>query len=199
MDEIARLRIELDEVTPKVVRRIKVPLRVRLDDLHLTIQAAMSWENCHLFEFEAGRSRWGVPEPGWGTPGSAVHSAKRFTLADLLGARRKQFSYVYDFGDDWRHTIRVEAILPAEPDVVYPRLLTAEGRCPPEDVGGPWGYAEYLEALNDPHHERHEEVVEWGGPQFDPHDPDETTLRKELAKLAKRFLKRKPATKQSGS
>jgi len=68
----------------------------------------------------------------------------------------------------------------------YPRLLSAEGRCPPEDIGGPWGYAEYLEAMADPDHERHAEMVEWCGPDFDPNAVDEADIRKQLNRLTPR-------------
>jgi hypothetical protein len=104
----------------------------------------------------------------------------------LAQTRNNTFKYVYDFGDDWQHTVKLEAIDAPEPEVVYPRLLSAKGRCPPEDVGGPWGYAEYLEAMADPNHERHTEMVEWCGPDFDPNAVDEAAIRKQLNRLTPR-------------
>jgi Plasmid pRiA4b ORF-3-like protein len=127
MPEIARLRIELDGVRPRVVRRLEVPIDVRLDDLHLVFQAAMGWENYHLFEFRAGRAAWGEPDPEWDSPGSGPLPAKKATIADLLGHGREGFKYFYDFGDDWQHTVTLEAVAEAVPDVAYPRLLAAEG------------------------------------------------------------------------
>lgn len=53
-DTIARLKITLDDVEPAVLRRVEVPLGIRLDRLHLTIQAAMGWTNSHLYELRAG-------------------------------------------------------------------------------------------------------------------------------------------------
>lgn len=195
MPDIARLKITLDEVRPRVVRRLEVPLDVRLDDLHMIFQAVMPWENYHLYEFRAGKVAWGEPDPEWDFPGSSPLPARQATLRDLLGGTRRSFSYVYDFGDDWRHSVRVEATGEADPETAYPRLLTAEGRCPPEDVGGPWGYGSYLEAIADPGHERHAEMIDWRGPGFDPATADEAAIRKELARLAKRFARRKPKTK----
>jgi len=85
------------------------------------------------------------------SPGTSPLSAKKATLADILAqARNNSFRYVYDIGDDWRHTVKLEAVVDAEPEATYPRLLSAQGRCPPEDVGGTWGYAQYLEAMADP-------------------------------------------------
>ena len=109
--------------------------------------------------------------------------------------RNKTFKYVYDFGDDWQHTVKLEAIGAPEPEVVYPRLLSAEGRCPPEDVGGPWGYAEYLEAMADPNHERHAEMVEWCGPDFDPNAVDEAAIQKQLNRLTPRRKTKTPASR----
>jgi Plasmid pRiA4b ORF-3-like protein len=51
----------------------------------------------------------------------------------------KTLKYIYDFGDGWEHTIKVERLADPEPGTFYPRLTEASGRCPPEDVGGPWG------------------------------------------------------------
>ena len=192
MTEIARLRIELDEVQPRVMRRIEAPLAMRLDDLHLAIQIAMGWENYHLYEFRAGKTAWGEPDPEWDFSGTETLPAKGATLADLLGRGRKTFSYVYDFGDDWRHTVRLEGVTAAAPDTPYPRLIEAEGRCPPEDIGGPWGYGAFLEAMADPEHERHEEMVEWCGPEFDPNQVDRDAIGRELLKLAKRLARPKP-------
>ena len=64
----------------------------------------------------------------------------------------KRMTYLYDFGDGWEHTIRVEYVVAPEPGARYPQLVEATGRCPPEDIGGPPGYEEYLEAIKDPSH-----------------------------------------------
>ncbi|HKM70887.1 MAG TPA: plasmid pRiA4b ORF-3 family protein [Stellaceae bacterium] len=152
-EQIARLAIALDEVKPPVHRRVEVPLIIRLDQLHRIIQIVMGWENYHLYEFHVGRDiTYGVPYPDRDFfPGSSPLPAKKSTLVDILArARNKSFKYIYDFGDNWRHTVELEAVANAEPEATYPRLLSARGRCPPEDVGGTWGYAQYLEAMADP-------------------------------------------------
>src|ERR1700719_3146168 len=83
-------------------------------------------------------------------------------------------------------SVKREAVVDAEPEATYPRLLSAQGRCPPEDVGGTWGYAQYLEAMADPKHDRHAEMVDWRGPDFDPNTVDEANIRKALLSFAKR-------------
>src|SRR3954454_5169684 len=187
-DQIARLAIALDEVEATVRRRIEVPLAIRLDRLHQVFQVVMGWENYHLYEFRIRRNiAYGVPDPNGDFLGSSRHPASRTTLAQLVAqTRNKTFKYVYDFGDDWQHTVKLEAIAAPEPEAVYPRLISAKRGCPPEHTGGPWGYAEYLEAMAAPNHERHAEMLEWCGPDFDPNAVDEAAIRKQLNRLTPR-------------
>jgi Plasmid pRiA4b ORF-3-like protein len=149
MTDIALLRIEIDEVTPAVIRRVEVPVTIRLDDLHFVLQIAIGWQNCHPFEFRAGDVAWGLRDRD--NPDASPLAAERATLADLL-ARGRSFKYDYVYGEDWTHTVELETIVPAVPGMTYPRLLSAEGRCPPADIGGPIGYETYLRALADPQH-----------------------------------------------
>ncbi len=91
--------------------------------------------------------------------------------------------------------IKVEHLIPADTDIAQPRLIETSGRCPLEDVGGPWGYAAMLEALADPEHERHAEIHDWLDDDFDPHAFDAKPLRANAAALTKRWS-RKPAAKK---
>ena len=59
-NSIARLKITLDDVKPAVLRRVEVPLTIRLDRLHLVLQAAMGWTNSHLYEIRARDVGWWV-------------------------------------------------------------------------------------------------------------------------------------------
>ena len=52
--------------------------------------------------------------------------------------------------------------------------------CPPEDCGGPWGYPEFLEAIQNPKHKQHEELLEWVGGEFDPEEFDLGAVNEEL-------------------
>ena len=190
-DSIARLKITLDDVNPPVLRRIEVPLTIRLDRLHLALQAAMGWTNSHLYEIRARDVGWGVPDPNWGDGPLDARKARLIDVLEDVGT--KTLRYIYDFGDGWDHTIKVERIMPAVPGVAYPCLIEASGRCPPEDIGGPWGYAETLEAIRDPNHERHAEVKEWIPEDFDPAVVDTERLEANLADLAKRWSRKPPA------
>ena len=190
---IARLKIALDDVTPTVLRRIEVPFNIRLDRLHLAIQAAMGWTNTHLYEIRARDVGWGIPDRDWGDGPLDARKARLAAVLEDVGA--KTLRYLYDFGDRWEHTIKVERLIDPEPGALYPRLIEASGRCPPEDIGGPWGYAEYLEAIGNPKHERHAEFKEWLAEDFDPNFVDASWLAEKVNALAKRWS-RKPAVRR---
>lgn len=192
---IACLKITLDDVKPAVVRRVEVPFCIRLDRLHLVIQAAMGWTNSHLYEIRAGGVGWSTPDPDADGAGD-FRDARKARLDDMLediGA--KTLKYLYDFGDGWEHKITIERLLDPVPGVLYPRLLDAKGRCPPEDVGGPWGYAALLAAIADPAHERHRELRDWHGDDFSPYVVDIDWLAEDVDELAQRWS-RKPAGKR---
>ena len=193
-DGIAHLKLTLDEVEPPVLRRIEVPLTIRLDRLHSALQAAMGWTDSHLYEIRVRDVRWGVPDPDWGDGPLDARKARLVDVLEETGA--KTLKYLYDFGDGWEHTIKVERIARAVPGLAYPRLTEAKGRCPPEDVGGPWGYADFLEAVTDPEHERHAEVVEWIGGTFDPNVVETEDHAQALAVLAKQWSQKATANRK---
>ena len=198
---IARLKITLDDVKPQPVRRIEVPLGIKLSDLHLVIQAAMPWWNYHLYEFRVRDVGWGIPDPDLHL-GDGPLDARKATLRDVIeDTGAKSLKYLYDFGDGWEHSVKIEKITEPEPDMGYPRLVEAKGRCPPEDVGGPWGYEEYLEAIADPNHERHQEMVQWRGKGFDPDTVDIDEIKRGIAALARKWARApsKPARKKKQS
>ena len=184
---IARLKITLDDVKPAVLRRIEVPFDIRLDRLHLILQAAVGWTNSHLYEIRARGVRWSTPFPNQDSGGDFL-DARKVRLSEVLeDVGTKTLKYLYDFGDGWEHTIKIERLIDPEPSTLYPRLIEAKGRCPPEDIGGPWGYAEFLEAIADPKHERHRELKEWFADDFNPHVVDVDWLAEDVAALAQRW------------
>jgi Plasmid pRiA4b ORF-3-like protein len=191
---IACLRIKLDDVEPAVVRRVEVPLTIRLDRLHLVLQAAMGWTNSHLYEIRARDVGWGRPDADFG---DAPLDASKARLSDVLedvGAR--SLKYLYDFGDGWEHSVRIERITDAVPGIAYPRLIEAAGRCPPEDVGGPAGYREFLDAIADPSHHEHAEKLQWIGGHFDPANADAELLAQAVHSLAMKWSRRPSARKR---
>ena len=125
------------------------------------VLARMSDHAIHrLDELRAGDVGWSTPYPDADWSGDFL-DARKARLGDVLeDVGTKKLSYLYDFGDGWEHTIKVERLANPESGVLYPCLTGVSGRCPPEDCGGPWGYAELLEAIKDPKHERHAELME---------------------------------------
>lgn len=164
-----QFKITLRGVAPAIWRRIQV-FDDTLDKFHEHLQAAMGWTNSHLHEFLIEGRRCGDPEllDDDIEPFSGVDST-RTLLSELLPANRAPiaFEYHYDFGDTWRHDVQFEGSPAPQAGVTYPQCLDGERACPPEDVGGIGGYAEYLEAIGDPSHERHRELLDWNGP-FNP-------------------------------
>lgn len=190
---IARLKITLNDVEPKVLRRLEVPFSIRLDRLHQALQAALGWTDTHLFEIRARDVGWGIPNPDWG---DGPLDARKTTLSGVVeDTGAKTLRYLYDFGDGWEHTIKIERLIDPLPGFSYPRLIEASGRCPPEDVGGPWGYAEFLEALADPEHEQHADMRRWIGEDFDPRQVPADRLAENIEALARRWT-RKPAIRK---
>jgi len=171
------------ESKPPVWRRIQVQ-DCTLDKLHEQIQTAMGWTNSHLHQFDIKGEQYGDPELlDDGFEDSECIDSTLTMLSEILPktGERFAFKYEYDFGDGWEHEVLYEGSPPLEKGKKYPLCLEGERGCPPEDVGGVWGYAEYLEALADPKHERHEEFMDWNGP-FDPDDFDPKKATREMKK-----------------
>jgi Plasmid pRiA4b ORF-3-like protein len=177
---VHQLKVTLTGIRPPIWRRLQVSSSINLRRLHDVIQAAMGWTQSHLYRFEVGGVDFGEPDP---EDDLAFRSAKATPLRKIAPARGAVFLYEYDFGDCWQHRIVVEKVLPPEPGAAYPRCTAGKRACPPEDVGGVWGYEEFLEAIRDPEHEEHEAMREWGGEEFDPEAFDLRAVNEQLAHL----------------
>ncbi len=181
-ETIARLRISLNDTDPEIWRVVDVPLTASLKMLHDIVQAAMGWQDYHLWEFETGDRRYGLPDPEW--PDDELAAAKNIKLGALIERGVREMTYTYDMGDNWEHAIAVEAVRPGDPDAKYPRFIDGARRCPPEDVGGAPGYENFLEAIADPDHEEHGELRQWYGGPYDPDDIDELITKRRVAAIA---------------
>ena len=173
---VHQLKITLNGIRPPVWRRVLISSSSTLADLHRLVQDSMGWWNYHLHEFRVGRVVYGTPDDeDFGKPDKDEADA----VLDKVAPKGSRLRYEYDFGDGWEHQIQVEDVVPAEADTSYPRCIAGRRNCPPEDVGGPGGYDELLEALADPTHDRHSELLDWIGGTFDPEhfDLDETNDR----------------------
>ncbi len=113
------------------------------------------------------------------------------TLADILAAG-DTFQYDYVLGEDWEHTVTLLSRGAAATGVRYPHLVSAQGRCPPADIGGPVGYETYLRSIADPASVHHADMLDFDAPDFDPHIVDEAALRANLAELRRNISAAKP-------
>ncbi|WP_161983123.1 plasmid pRiA4b ORF-3 family protein, partial [Candidatus Frankia alpina] len=156
---IHQLRVTLLEVGPPPVwRRVHVPSRATLADLHRVLQAVMGWEDYHLHSFETGWDRYGHQG-----------EAKTVALAAVLPTVGGRLAYVYDFGDHWLHEVELEKIHRPAPRVRYPRCTAGRGACPPEDSGGPHGYDDLQRALRSRKGWRYQHAREhFGRGRWDP-------------------------------
>ncbi len=180
-ERIYQFKITLLEVIPSIWRRIQVR-NCTLDKLHERIQTAMGWTNSHLYQFKINGERYGDPQL-IDVPSDDYYcvDATVTKISDGLpkSGDRFQFQYEYDFGDSWHHEILFEGCLPTSKGTRYPVCVEGERACPPEDVGGVGGYAEYLEALVDVNDDRHEEMLRWRG-KFDPEKFDAEKATKKM-------------------
>ncbi len=185
-----QIKVTLDGVRPPIWRRLVVAGDTTLAQLHVLLQVAMGWQDCHLHCFRIDGVRYGPDDHDGGFDLDDVDEST-VRVAEVFSSSRRG-SYEYDFGDSWEHRLLVE-----KTDV--PVVLSGVATCtagkragPPEDCGGIWGYANLLDALGDPTHEDHEELLDWVGEGFDPEDFDPTALNTVLDRIHFRPARRRP-------
>ena len=182
--DIVQIRIALQDIEPPIWRRVQVPTDFPLRRLHDVIQAVIGWLDSHLHQFEIGDKLYGQPEiAGDDHFGPPLYSDRNTRLAQLLERGIDRFTYTYDFGDDWRHEIEIEGTLQAQPGVEYPILVAGERRGPPEDCGGPFGFVAFLDAMSDPGHPDHEDVMDWYGEPFEAEDMELDKVEAMLSRI----------------
>jgi hypothetical protein len=183
---IYQFKVTLKDSDPPIWRRIQVP-DCTLGQLHYVLQVVMSWEESHLHQFIIRGAYYGPQDPDHMDWDMETHDEEELPISQIVKMGRKtRFTYEYDFGDSWQHEIVLEKTLEPEPDVGYPRCVEGARACPPEDVGGIWGYADFLEAINDPKHPSHRDLRTWIGGKFDPEKFSADKVNKELRRLGAR-------------
>ena len=176
-----QLKVTLLGTRPPVWRRLIVPADATLDEVHWIIQVAMPWQNSHLHQFHDTDRTTRYSDPEFEL--EEVEDESGVRVRQVLREPKDRITYEYDFGDSWEHLIQLEKILPPRDDGKR-RAECAGGKraAPPDDVGGVWGYADFVEAIQDPDHERHEELLEWIGGEFDPEAFDSAEVNRWLKK-----------------
>jgi hypothetical protein len=143
---VHRVKVSLYGAKPPVWRRLEIPSAMPLNLVHAVLQVAFGWHDYHLHVFETVCGQFGSPDlDDW----AERQDEAAATLAQVAGAERAKAVYSYDFGDDWRHDIVVEKIIPAEPGVAYPRCTGGRRDGPPEDCGGIWVFNEQFAEFGD--------------------------------------------------
>ena len=175
-----QLRVELVDLQPKVWRRVQVPASITLVQLHRVTQVLMGWDDVHQHEFIIGGRRYGSLAPDWDDPHLITETRKR--LLNVLGDQT-EFTYLYDFGDDWPHQFTLEQILAMERPLHQAVCVAGENACPPEDVEGPSGYYDFLEAMLNPGHKEHQAMLRWYGGPFDPRQFDIASINEALGRV----------------
>ncbi len=185
---IYQIKVTLKDFKPAIWRRIQIGGDATFGALHVAIQIVMGWGGHHLHHFIIGKrpNFIFIGSPVELADGNAVDEDET-TINQVLPDAKSKMIYEYDFGDGWEHELLLEKIVPAEKGVYYPRCLAGEKSCPPDDVGGVWGYANFLKAINDPKHPQHEDFLEWSGGGFDPEEFDLDDVNKQLKKLKQKI------------
>ena len=180
---IYQLKVTLSDSEPPIWRRFVVDGQISLGDLHSVIQLVMGWSDSHLHHFVVDDAYYGLQDPELSEEGPGTLDEQSFTLTQVAPRPGGSLVYEYDFGDSWKHVIEVEGITEPAAGVSYPRCLVGERCCPPEDVGGIWGYEEFLAALRNAGHPEHSTYIEWVG-DFDPERFDVDRVNERLSNLA---------------
>ncbi len=195
-DQILQIRISLMDIEPSIWRRVLVPGDMTLARLHDVIQVAMGWYDYHLHEFQVGDRCYGVPDLDFLDPDFKIYRDSSLKLEAIVRRGIGRFTYTYDFGDNWKHEVVIEQLLPGAANIVYPAFVGGERRCPPEDAGGFPGYFRFLEAVMDPAHEEHKRMLEGVGGSYAPEEFDVDRILLGMENIARR---RRPEPRKTRS
>ncbi len=174
--ETYQIKMILLDTHPPVWRRVLVPRDITLRQLHRIVQKVMGWTDSHVHQFVSQGQKYSDPKYQLGT---GITDERMTKLCEVISTVGNRFLYEYDFGDGWRHELRLEQIL-VQNDSFRPICVAGERACPPEDCGGPFGFAELLEILGNAEHPEYNDRLEWLGGDFDPECFDLTEVNRKL-------------------
>ena len=180
VSRVYQIKVMLEASKPPIWRRLLVSADMTLADLHDTIQVAMGWSDFYLHMFTVNGESYGQPHPD---DFEEVIDERKVKLGQVATGEKSKLRYQYDFGDLWDHSILVEKVLEPDPATHYPSCVKGVRNCPPEDCGGVWGYHGFLEAIADPKHPGHKDMIEWVGGEFDSEAFDLEATNAELRVL----------------
>lgn len=152
------LKIQLCDTEIPVWRTFVVPSEIKLDLLHIAIQIVMGWENYHLHTFEVDDKTYTIKSL---CDDGEMLNEKKFALKDLISKTGDALMYTYDMGDDWMHLITLEDSDYKNASSSPAHCIDGKGTCPPEDVGGVYGFEYFCEVINNPKHKEYKQMYEW--------------------------------------
>jgi hypothetical protein len=181
-ETVYQLKVTLDGIKPSIWRRIQVRGDITLFKLHKILQVIMGWQDYHLHQFLINGESYSVISIEADMLGDDFKDEKRFKLSRVIPGEKFKFTYEYDFGDSWGHTILVEKILRPEKELKAPVCLDGKRSAPPEDGGGKGGYHDVLKALKNSNHPDSAELLEWLG-EYDPEYFEADAVNERLKKI----------------
>ncbi len=179
------IRVSLMHIQPEIWRLIRVPADIRMDRLHDVLQIALGWTDSHLHQFHVIDAKGGTkayvgrPDPDFEGRTSTQDETKRL-LKNFLAKPGNRIGYEYDFGDSWRHEIKLTAVHAQSVRLSTPLCMEGARACPPEDCGGVPGFEHVLAASTNPKRVV-KDLVEWLG-DYDPTAFDLAAVNRVLAR-----------------
>jgi hypothetical protein len=183
LEAVYQLKVTLDGIRPLIWRRIQVRGDITLFKLHKILQVVMGWDDYHLHKFVIEGEDYSVICREADMLGDDFTDEKKVRLNRVIPGEKFKFSYEYDFGDNWRHTILVEKIFRPQEELKVPFCLKGKRAAPHEDCGGEGGYYNLLKALRNPKHPEHEDMRSWAGDDYDPEHFDADIVNERLMKI----------------
>ncbi len=174
--KVYEFKVSLDETAPLVWRTFLAHEVIDLTELHVLIQMTMGWDDTHLYEFQIDGESYTDSDSA---DEMNMKEAEGVLLCDVLGDA-KSFKYIYDFGDDWSHEVEIVKILENDPRMIYPVCIGGENACPPEDCGGPHGFAEFKKAISGKEGPEKNEMLAWVGGFYNPTSFDPNMINRLL-------------------
>lgn len=160
------IKVSIRDTHPPVWRRLQIPEGITFHEFNAILQLAFDWCGYHAYDFEVGATlqEEGIfielPELDSGWFSHEIRNSKKEKI-DKYFKEYKKMKYTYDFGDNWIHDITIEKIIETDIKLINPICIKAKMADLPEDCGGPWGYEDLLEILENPKNERYEEMRDW--------------------------------------
>lgn len=192
MQEIIQLKISLTHSKPLIWRQFLVTKDTTFFELHHIIQIVMGWDNYHMFEFDLEGYRIGEvdeDEKSNGYGGDQVLNSIEVKLSDVITQQKDIINYLYDFGDGWKHQIKVEKFHNIDNTLKYPICIDGQMNCPPEDCGGIGSFYHCIDVLKDKKHPDHKAIAQWFNKKYNIEQFDKEKVNRKLKGLDKYIRK----------